>query len=117
MRRPALILTNLCQEAKHMKRFAIAALAALILSGCAGFHVGPNTATGASVGAVGGAIVDRNNPARGAIIGGALLGGIGAIADEHDRQGREDAWRRDQELRRWQHYCQHNWRRDYRCRY
>lgn len=109
-------------------RILLPVLAALILSGCAGFSVGPNTATGIAIGAIGGAVIDRGNPARGAIIGGGVGGVIGGIADEDARHRHEDQWhrhdhrrheewRRREEWRRWQHYCQHNWRRDYRCRY
>lgn len=99
-----------------MKRLALLLILACLLSGCAGFSVGPNTATGAAIGAIGGAIIDRGNPARGAIIGGGAGAILGGIADEDARQRREDEWRRQEEARRWYNYCQRNWRYDHRCR-
>lgn len=116
---------------------------ALFLTGCAGMQLGPNTTTGIGVGAIGGAILNRDNPAAGAIIGGAIGGAVGSAVDNnngiysgpsyqggyYDRcdwrcqdyrreQARREAIRRE-EIRRqqeWQQYCAYNWRRDYRCR-
>lgn len=127
-------------------RLAMIALVALVLSGCAGMQLGPNTTTGIGVGAIGGAILNRDNPAAGAIIGGAIGGAVGSAVDNdqgyysgpvygqpnyggHNRcdyrcqdyrreQARREAIHRE-EIRRqqeWQEYCSYNWRRDYRCR-
>ena len=62
-------------------RLAMIALAALVLSGCAGMQLGPNTTTGIGVGAVAGAVLNRDNPAAGAIIGGAIGGAVGSAVD------------------------------------
>lgn len=126
-----------------MKRLSLAmiALAALFLSGCAGMQLGPNTTTGIGVGAVAGAVLNRSNPAAGALIGGALGGAVGSAVDNnngmysgpvdgrpyhggYDRcDWRCQDYRRDQirreEIRRqleWQEYCRYNWRHDRRCR-
>ncbi len=62
-------------------RLAMIALVAIVLSGCAGMQLGPNTTTGIGVGAIGGAILNRDNPAAGAIIGGAIGGAVGSAVD------------------------------------
>lgn len=131
---------------KSLRLATIVALLGILLSGCAGMQLGPNTTTGIGVGAIGGAILNRDNPAAGAIIGGAIGGAVGSAVDNdqgyhsgpvyghpnyggHNRcdyrcqdyrreQARREAIRRE-EIRRqqeWQEYCHYNWRRDYRCR-
>ena len=56
-------------------------LSLLLLGGCAGMQLGPNTTTGIGVGAIGGAILNRDNPAAGAIIGGTIGGVVGSAID------------------------------------
>ncbi|MCC7531154.1 MAG: hypothetical protein IT342_21790 [Candidatus Melainabacteria bacterium] len=65
-------------------RLAMIALVALVLSGCAGMQFGPGTTTGAAVGAVGGAVINRENPAAGAIIGTIIGGAIGSTVDNNN---------------------------------
>jgi len=131
---------------KSLRLATIIALLGVLLSGCAGMQLGPNTTTGIGVGAIGGAILNRDNPAAGAIIGGAIGGAVGSAVDNdqgyhsgpvygqpsHRRydhcdwrcqdyrreQARRDAIRRAEVQRQleWQEYCHYNWRRDYRCR-
>lgn len=125
-------------------RLALIGLAAVILSGCAGMQLGPNTTTGIGVGAVAGAVLNRADPAAGALIGGVLGGAVGSTIDNNngqysgpvyqgghnhrnrcdwrcqewrEREARE-AYRREQIRRQmeWQNYCRHNWRYDHRCR-
>jgi hypothetical protein len=66
-----------------MKRLGLATilLSLLLLGGCAGMQLGPNTTTGIGVGAIGGAILNRDNPAAGAIIGGTIGGVVGSAID------------------------------------
>ena len=66
-----------------MKRLGLATilLSLLLLGGCAGMQLGPNTTTGIAAGAIGGAILNRGNPAAGAIIGGAIGGAVGSAVD------------------------------------
>jgi osmotically inducible lipoprotein OsmB len=61
---------------RTMQRFAISAMtAAMLLGGCAGMtRQGQNTAVGAGVGAVGGAVLTGGSAA--GTIGGAAVGGI-----------------------------------------
>lgn len=69
-----------------MKRLGLATilLSLLLLGGCAGMQLGPNTTTGIGVGAVAGAVLNRGNPAAGAIIGGAIGGAVGSAADNNN---------------------------------
>jgi hypothetical protein len=131
---------------KSLRLATIIALLGVLLSGCAGMQLGPNTTTGIGVGAIGGAILNRDNPAAGAIIGGAIGGAVGSAVDNDQgyhsgpvygqpnyrrydhcdwrcqdyrrEQARRDAIRRAEVQRQleWQEYCHYNWRRDYRCR-
>ncbi len=66
---------------KSLRLATIIALLGVLLSGCAGMQLGPNTTTGIGVGAIGGAILNRDNPAAGAIIGGAIGGAVGSAVD------------------------------------
>lgn len=130
---------------KSLRLATIIALMGVLLSGCAGMQLGPNTTTGIGVGAVAGAVLNRDNPAAGALLGGALGGAVGSAVDNdqgyrsgpvynggyghgggynrcdwrcQDEMARREAIRRE-ELRRqyeWQEYCRYNYRRDYRCR-
>jgi len=126
-------------------RLALIALVGILLSGCAGMQLGPNTTTGIGVGAVAGAVLNRDDPAAGAIIGGVLGGAVGSTIDNNnggysgpvyqggqyprnrcdwrcqewrEQQAREEFRRREQYRRQleWQNYCRHNWRYDRRCR-
>lgn len=126
-----------------MNRLALAmiAVASLFLSGCAGMQLGPNTTTGIGIGAIGGAILNRDNPAAGAIIGGAIGGAVGSAADNNNgnysgpvynggypqrgcdyrcqdyrrEQARRAEWERQQQ---WARYCRsYEGRYDRRCRY
>lgn len=127
---------------KSLRLATIIGLLAVLLSGCAGMQLGPNTTTGIGVGAIGGAILNRDNPAAGAIIGGAIGGAVGSAVDNnnghysgpvynegrhhhggYDRCDRRCQWHREEarraEIRRqleWQEYCRYNWRHDRRCR-
>lgn len=69
-----------------MKRLGLATilLSLLLLGGCAGMQVGPNTTTGIGVGAAAGAILNRDNPAAGALIGGAIGGALGSSVDNNN---------------------------------
>src|SRR5450830_412994 len=75
-----------------MKGLMVIAVAGVLLSGCATWEgLSPNTKTGAGIGAVSGgilgALIDSNQPWRGAIIGaaaGAAAGGwIGSTTDKN----------------------------------
>ncbi len=76
---------NHFSQGKHtMIRTIIVGILAVLLSGCAGMQLGPNTTTGIGVGAIGGAILNRDNPAAGAIIGGTIGGLIGNVGDQQN---------------------------------
>jgi len=67
------------------RRCSLLALAAvaLLVSGCAGFQVGPGTATGAGIGAAIGGVSARDTVA--GVVGGAIIGGaIGSLGDAAD---------------------------------
>jgi hypothetical protein len=69
-------------------------MAALLTWGCTAGnpYMYTGAAIGTGVGTLGGLAIDRNNPARGAIIGGVIGGALGAVGGEAVRQRQQSTY-------------------------
>jgi outer membrane lipoprotein SlyB len=78
-----------------MKKIVASILAVSVfgmtLGGCATPHQAQGTGVGAAIGGIAGALIDRKNPWRGALIGGGLGAVAGASFTEVSSQGTQQA--------------------------
>jgi hypothetical protein len=87
-------------QRRKMRVLMVLAVLAVLVSGCTSYNSAtPRTQSGAGIGAIvgglGGLIVDRHNPWRGAIIGAAAGAVVGAVVGNIEDTAAQEAARRD----------------------
>jgi hypothetical protein len=83
-----------------MRILMVLAILSVLASGCTTYsNTAPRTQAGAGIGAIvgglAGLIIDRHNPWRGAVLGGAAGAGIGAVVGNVEDTAAQQAVRRD----------------------